>query len=693
MSAQRFSIGTQFRWNGTLYEVKRILPDGAINIENVATTALQVVCLSELVASLFQGDLSFVIRGKRKEPNSPELQTDNVIECAELSDYPDDLAAIARKRLEIIKPLLQLGPRCMLGDVKARVEEVRAFVNDDSGEQTLMLALSWRSVYRWKSDYLTSGGDIRSLIPVTRKRGGEGQSRLDPEVEALVASVIRDNYYRPEKVTVQDLMCLVAAAIEDENRLRPLGERLSVPSESTIVRRVDALDMYKKFAARYGKRAARRQFKQYGMMTYPERPLERVEIDNTSLDLIVVDENDYLPLGRLNLTKALDTATRYTGFEPPSYYSAMECLYHTICPKADIRELYGTEHHLQGYGVPGSLVVDNGKEFIGRDLEDACLLLGITLEYSPVRTPEFKAAIERYFRTCNGLFHALPGTTFGDIFQRGNYDSTAQACITQGELERLLHIFLADIYAERFHKGLGRVPARQWEEAMGEGYSPRLPPSAEDALILLGRVAYRTVQHYGIDFLNLRYNCPELARLRNQLNGKQAKIKYHPGDLSRLYVHNPFDEVYIVVPALAGDYTDGLSLWKHRVICAYVRRHQDQVDLAALGRAKRKIQEVVDMAMSRKRRRGGRKLGRWNSSGKPPSLGDRSASATPLSSAAQAPPAAPGELSIAPPSPDHDDSILAVEQSEEEGWGISYSLPRSDAPPVTTQEAVTDDPE
>jgi putative transposase len=225
---------------------------------------------------------------------------------------------------------------------------------------------------------------------------------------------------------------------------------------------------------------------------------------------------------------------------------------------------------------------------------------------------------------------------------------------------------------------------------MREGYSPRLPPSAEDLLILLGRVAYRTVQHYGIDFLNLRYNSPDLALLRNRLNGEQAKIKYHPGDLSKLYVHDPFDDVYIVVPTLAGDYTDGLSLWKHRIICAYARRHQDRVDLAALGRAKRKIQEVVDMAMSRRRRRGGRKLGRWNNSGKPPSLGDRSASAAPPGSAAWAPPAEP---SLALPSPDHDDSGLAVEPSEEEGWGISYNLPRSGAPPVTTQEAVTDDTE
>lgn len=567
MSAQRFSIGKQFRWNGILYEVKRTLPNSEINIEDAATGALHVVHLNELVAALFEDDLFFVVKGKHKGRRASKAQANIVIECADLSDYPDDVVAVARRRLEILEPLLALGLQCSLQDV---------------------------------------------------------------------------------------------------------------------------------FAAKHGRRAAKRHFKQYEQMAYPERPLQRVEIDNTPIDLIVVDEHDYLPLGRLNLTKALDTATRYPlgwymGFEPPSYYSAMECLYHAICPKPDMGELYGTEHQLQGYGIPYSLVVDNGKEFIGQDLEDTCLLLGVILEYNPVRSPEFKAAIERHFSTCNGLFHSLPGTTFSNIFQRGDYDSVAQACITHGELEKMLHIFLVDIYAERFHKGLGGVPARRWEAAMSAGFSPRLPPSAQDLLILLGRVAYRKIQHYGIEFMNLRYSSSSLALLRARLNGEQAKIKYHPGDLSRLYVRDPFNDTYIVVPALASEYTEGLSLWKHRIVSAFARRHQDRVDLAALGRAKIKIQEVVDMAMSRKRRKSGKKLGRWQNSGQPPSLKKQNESTvTPTDITLLEDPVV--ESTPALPSPRGDDRELVMEELEEEGWGISYNLPRSGDSSAMNLEAATNDP-
>jgi putative transposase len=675
MSVQRFSIGKQFRWQGILYEVKRLLPHDEINIEDVGSGAVQVVPLSKLVATLFEDDLFFVISTKPIARQTPQAgnRTDHTVECVELSDYPSDLVVIARRRLKIIEPLLALGSHCTLTAVQARIAEVKAEEGNPNGGKALEVALSWRTVYRWLADYRLSG-DIRALIPATTRRGGKGRSRLAPEVGALVDSVIRDNYHKPEQVTIKDLFYLVAAAIDEENKLRPADERLPMPAESTINRRVDALDVRERFAIKHCKAVTERQFTQVGKTDYPEKPLERVEMDHTPIDLIVVDEHDLLPLGRLNLTNALDGATRYPlgyylGFEPPSYYTVMECLHHAIWLKPNIQERYGTEHPWLAYGVPSLLIVDNGKEFIGQDLSDACLQLGITLENAPLQTPEFKAAIGRHFGTCNGLFHTLPGTTFSNIFQRGDYDSTRQACITLSELEKTLHIFLLDIYAERFHKGLQGIPARRWEVSVQAGFSPRLPTSAQELAILLGRVTRRTIHRYGIEFENLRYNSSDLATLRHRLAGEPVKLKYHPGDLSRLYVYDPFNQVYHTVPALDVEYTMNLSLWKHRIICEFVRREQDRVDLAALGRAKRKIQEVVDAAMSRKQQRGGRKIGRWQTSGQPPSLVKN----------ADAPEALPIPMESSPASRSNasDEMVLTSTPIESEEWGLTYNLPKS----------------
>ena len=341
---------------------------------------------------------------------------------------------------------------------------------------------------------------------------------------------------------------------------------------------------------------------------YPEWPLDRVEIDHTRTDLIVIDDRDNLPLGRLTLTYCLDTATRYPlgyylGFEPPSYLTAMECLHHAICPKPDVRQLYGAAHAWLAYGIPATLVIDNGKEFIGHDLADACLLLGSVLQYTPVQTPQFKAAVERMFGSLNTmLFHTLPGTTFADPAERGNYQSTEQACIYLSAVDKLLNIFLVDIYAERFHRGLGAIPARCWETKTQHGFAPALPPSAAELSILLGRTTTRVVQHYGIEFAALRYNSADLAPLRAQLQGQPAKVKYHPADLSSLHVYDPAAERYIRVPALDQEYTHELSLWKHRVIRQAVLAEQAQVDMVALGQAKRKLQQLVEDEMWPSRR-------------------------------------------------------------------------------------------
>ena len=111
------------------------------------------------------------------------------------------------------------------------------------------------------------------------------------------------------------------------------------------------------------------------------------------------------------------------------------------------------------------------------------------LQQTPVKTPYFKAAVERMFGTINtGLLHTLPGTTFSNPRQRGDYDSLKQAYITVDDLDQLLHIFLLDIYAEDFHRGLQDIPARRWEKLTDSGFFPRVPTSATQLRILLGRV-------------------------------------------------------------------------------------------------------------------------------------------------------------------------------------------------------------
>ncbi len=679
MAAQPLIPGTRLRWRETVYAVHRASADGQVSLENQTTGIILAVPRAEIVAALFAGDL--VILPARIGPDTPPTP-----EYPTLADCPPHLAAIARYRLSVLEPLLPFAPRPGQARIAARVAEVQ--ITQTAMDKTLAQSVSVVSVYRWWNDYMTGGNDVRALIPRTAARGGSGKSRLQSEVETIVDDVIRTRYLAREAITIDAVTQEIAVRINEANQALDVAHRLTMPGRSTVARRIDALDVREKVAARQGSAAARR-LRQFDASDPPTMPLERVEIDHTRSDLIVLDERDNLPLGRLTLTYCLDVATRYPlgyylGFEPASYLAVMECLYHAICPKPDVRERYHVAHDWLAYGVPATLVIDNGKEFIGQDLQDACLLLGIVLQRTPVRTPHFKGTIERSFRTLNTLlFHQLPGTTFSNPTQRGSYKSLEQACVYRNEVDAVLHQGLLDLYAEQFHRGLEGVPARRWEQAVAGGFSPRLPPNGDDPRVLLGRIAERVVQHYGIDFESLRYQSDELITLRTRQRGAPVRIKYHPGDLSQIYVYDSVEHRYIPVPAADQEYTANLSLWKHRVIRQTILDEKREVSLVALGAARRRIQDLMSQGQHRRRVGTRTQMARWDTAGRP--TREPLPAAPPPTPAGRSPATSPPVAGLPPLPPAGLTDLTALlpprtEAGVAEGWDITYAEEDPDPP-------------
>lgn len=680
MTIYNFFTDCKFSWNDIAYEVTRVHADGRINIEAALSGEVMTVEVSRLVDALFLGTLYF--DRARGSDNSPRKHYHYVT----IDDCPIELQLTARYRLWVITPLLEMGKKNRTRTaVEARVGEVKQALQQKTlpipityadGRKTIRTSVSAMSIYRWLNDYEQSGGDIRALIPNSKKQGGHGKLYIADEAQTTVNAVINEMCLKREKATIDDVYAETVLRIDEENRLRETA--IQAPSRRTVARRIERLDLKEKFAARHGKRAARHEFSQFKQTEYPDRPMGRVEIDHTRLDVIVVDDEDDLPLGRPTLTSSFDTTTRYPtgyylGFEPPSYLSVMECLYHGIRPKGDVRTMYGTDHSWLVYGLPANLVIDNGKEFVGRDLEDACLQLGIILQQTPVKMPHFKSAVERFFGTTNtGVLHTLPGTTFSNVLQRGDYNSLRAAVLTLHDLDKIIHIFLLDYYAERFHKGLEGIPARRWEAHLKDGFMPRLPPNLDELQILLGRVEFRTVQPYGIELFSLRYNCRDLTLLRIHLKGEKAKIKYHPGDLSRIYAYDPVDNLYLEVPALDQEYAHNLSLWKHRVIRSFVLKEQDTVDIKALAQAKRKIQKIVNEAKARSKTASRSKIARWETNGRPAAQ-----VTTPVPQLEEAPPSPAG--AVQPASiPDVDLNFeFDPAELEKEGWGAAPALPNT----------------
>jgi putative transposase len=681
----RFSKGARFSWHEAIYEVLHAQAGQEVQLVDLASGAISAASEGQLLDALFDGTLTFVIAG---QANAEELLATQAFPT--LADCSLRQQLTARYRYWVIEPLVALPKEARtLEAVTKRLAEVEKAldqgavpiaVTDERHGLKLRTRVSTTTIYRWVRTYEEAGGDIRSLIPNWHKRGR--RRYLQPTVDQIVTAVIDELYLQRERQTVDDVHLEVLLRVEEANANQG-GEVLRAPGRGTIYNRIRHLDAKEKTEARQGKRAARRAMTQYGMMDRPDRPLMRVEIDHTPVDVILVDAEDGLPLGRPTLTSVLDIATRYPlgyylGFEPPSYLAVCEALTHAFKPKGDVRGKYGTAHEWIAYGLPRTLVVDNGREFKGQSLEDACLSLGIMLQFTPKMTPHFKGGVERLFRTQNmGLFHALEGTTFSNIFARGDYRSLEVAKLTLHDIDSALHIFLLDFYAEQFHTGLPGIPARRWEQFLADGFRPRLPANVADVDILLGRVLYRTLFHYGVEIDGLRYNHSDLAPLRDQLKrGEKVKIKYHPGDISQVYIHNPFDQRYICAPAVNQIYALGLSRWKHQLIRAFLREERGRVNQQGLAWAKRKMREIVAEAKERKRGRTRKREARWQTNGRSAQNIPADASSAPPPDSPEPPilpePASPPDITEqVPPSLANMKLTFTAEELEAEGWRTS----------------------
>lgn len=629
-----FEPGTRYVLHGKSYEVIQLLDDGMLVAKDLTTNAHISHQLTQLWHHWQAQTLEFARQGANLRTTT-ETDLPTTYSFANLADLPPRLQDITWHRYQLIRPLLHLPSRARTHQVvEHRIQEYCSLLQREhalasSPSPTPFFAITPRTVARWIRRYQLSQQDIRSLVPSYHRRGPR-HNRLHPLLQSLLQQAINETYLTNVRAPVTHVINAFHHLIATENATRAPEEHLKAPGRMTIYRAIHQLDASETDAARLGRAQAQRIHQQTQMGPRCTRPNQRAELDFACLDLMVVDATDRLPIGRPTIAAIRDKYTGYLlgiflSFEPPSYRVAMECMLYAFLPKEHVKTQFHTQHDYLAFGIPEVLVVDNAIE-LHRDLEFACLQLGIELQHMPVRHPWFKGSIERWFRTLNeDLIHSTPGTTFSHFLERGDYDSQKHACITLDRLWELLHVWIVDVYTQEIHTGVGGhprgkgIPARLWQQALQEQFVPRLPPSRNDLLVLVSRTTTRTLHHYGIEFEHLLYQDPNLSPLRSKLkrartyqpahgeiatakhDGIRAgsvQIKYHPGDLSRIWVHDPFSDQYLEVRAVDQDYTNNLSLWKHRVISRYAHEElKHQVNQQALVQAKARIQQLITEQM------------------------------------------------------------------------------------------------
>lgn len=468
----------------------------------------------------------------------------------DLGDIDDTIWAEAKRRRELIEPLVA-------GKIKGRTE-IEAYGREKG--------VSYVTLYRWYKSFNASNSLI-SLIP--KQRGWKpGGSRLSARMDTIIKEAIKQFYLSKQRLSPQKVI----------NQIRIVCHQhgLTPPADNSIRKRIDELSEKEVLRGRGYREKAKNKFQpKPGQFPNVNYPLDVIQIDHTPMDIILVDDKTRQPIGRPWLTLAIDIYSRmvcgyYLSLDAPSEISVAMCISHCALPKEEWLASKEVEGNWKVWGLPKKIHVDNGADFRTETLKRACLAYGITLEYRPVRVPNYGGHIERLIGTFMREIHQLSGTTFSNIHEKDNYDSTKQAVMTFDELEKWLLNLIVNLYHKRVHNGISMRPEDKWNlgifgdsQHIGCGL-PDIPTNPKQLMLDFMPFEERTIQTTGVTWDGVRYFDFALAPYISQSKqGKTQKFIFRrdPRDISVIYFFNPDSESYIPIPTANHNFPR-MSLWQ-----------------------------------------------------------------------------------------------------------------------------------
>ncbi|MGZ4956154.1 MAG: hypothetical protein ACXV8Q_13685 [Methylobacter sp.] len=454
MGTSALQQGTKVHFDNRSYILLRKVTDELWQLEDCSTRRIQEYTDDQLRSFYASGHLTFA-NSNAKYYRSNDSQ--NYLHIA------DEQFEQAKIRLAYVKAILNIP------NTLEKLTPVIRKIWKQIGKPDM--APNPVTVFRWKTKYLKAGNNVTGLIERQDMKGNRAE-RYPEEITQIVQQAIDTIYLTTERQTIEDTLDHAITVTERENELRLTELKLPLPTRRLVKRIIEAIPAFDRYAARHGRTEAIKKFRSVQKHRTTSAPLERAEIDHTLLDLMVIDDENNLPLGRPWVTACIDDYTRcilgiHISFEPPSYLTVAHCLNDAFCPKVNLKEKYPIINTWDAHGVMRELVVDNGNEFHSKSLENACLTLGVGIHYSARKTPWFKGKIERFLKTFNdSIAHGTPGTTFRNIFEKGEYDPSKHAVVRMSTLQAIARKWIVDVYHQRPHRALKTPPATMWKSSI-----------------------------------------------------------------------------------------------------------------------------------------------------------------------------------------------------------------------------------
>lgn len=428
----------------------------------------------------------------------------------------------------------------------------------------LGIVLSLRSWQRLRARYRSNG--ISGLVDKRSRRSRAHQidQRVVEATAACLAGLANDST-RSKQWAIDQVRLAVSqtAAAED----------VRFPSRASMYRLIDSLSAGR---GSFGEAPTRRSIASgpktpFGN-TQGYRPGERVEIDSTRADILVLTNEGRSV--RPELTVAVDSATRTICAATLDYSTSAADLsvllaeivaprrthpdglsqiarrHDTVDPKLRLSSLQDrlNAHAEQPIIVPSTIVADLGAPYRAMHFRTTCETLGISLELARVGTPTDKAIVERTIGSMNReLFQYLPGYVGRNAAHRGRH---IEGSVTLEQLQDLMDEWIAVRWQKRSHDGLRttwntsdlspNAMAGHFRAITGE---VNLPLTADD-YIELQPMKWVSVQRYGVNLDRRVYDSPALNLIRSQRNPDPTsngkwELHYNPRDLLEAWLRGP----------------------------------------------------------------------------------------------------------------------------------------------------------
>lgn len=433
---------------------------------------------------------------------------------------------------------------------KALIERVHQAIGDSK-------APCYNTVRNWLKRYLHFNQTACALIPFKKLHQNQWE-RLPEIVRVTIEKCLEKYFYIPEPECLSDVIGSIEASLEEYNRSRPATDKIKIPSQSTLRRRIGERSQVRRLLTQKGRAAVIKAFASNKRHRTCYRLLERIEGDTHVLDLELVDDQGK-PIGKAALTILLDVGSRKViGWDI------------SVNPASALKSLRALKPSLLKYGVGENYILDNGSENTDREeLGTAFAFLGPNITYCRVRCPNEKTFVERWFKSLTtGLTHEMRGTTRSNPDDCGDYPSEANAMYTLPVVKQRFEYWLENVYHQRRHATLNTSPNKKWEALVNE-QPPLRRISPEDITRIFWRKTSCTVTNNRVRHDNLQWTAPTLGRLTSLTSPERKKLDvyYDASDLGSVLVCHPeYPEKAIRAEAVDGHYQNGLTLDLHHEI-------------------------------------------------------------------------------------------------------------------------------